>query len=112
MSIGILMTTHYVRTQDWGLRTTDGKRVVIKAVMRRSRELDIIQFLSSPSARSHSMNHCIPVLDIIEDDEIAFIVMEQWLAGFMDLPIRVGAIFEYSSLVANLPKRDLPGGKN
>ncbi|KAI3610441.1 other 1 protein kinase [Moniliophthora roreri] len=61
-----------------GLRTTDGKRVVIKAVTRRSRELDIIRFLSSPSARSHSMNHCIPVLDIIEDDEIAFIVMEQW----------------------------------
>ncbi|KAJ4000752.1 kinase-like domain-containing protein [Lentinula boryana] len=63
-----------------GTRIADGSKIMVKAVHRRSRELEIIRFLSSPAMRRHPMNHCIPVHDLIEvaEDNIAFIVMEQW----------------------------------
>ncbi|KAJ3903927.1 kinase-like domain-containing protein [Lentinula edodes] len=63
-----------------GIRIVDGTKVMVKAVHRESRELDIIRFLSSPAMRRQPMNHCIPVLDLIDvpEDDIAFIVMEQW----------------------------------
>ncbi|KAK0210795.1 kinase-like domain-containing protein [Desarmillaria ectypa] len=58
----------------------NGVKVVIKAVHCRSRELEVIRFLSTPPIREHKMNHCIPVLDlvVVPDDELAFIVMEEW----------------------------------
>ncbi|KAJ4487927.1 kinase-like domain-containing protein [Lentinula aciculospora] len=79
-----------------GIRS-DGNKVMIKAVHRGSRELDIIRFLCSPAMKHQPMNHCIresvlsttlaqrsifikavhDLIDVAEDD-IAFIVMEQW----------------------------------
>ncbi|KAJ7063326.1 kinase-like domain-containing protein [Mycena amicta] len=69
-----------------GKRASDGTRVVIKAVHRCSRELAVIRFLSSPLLRQDPMNHCIPILDIVEveDDNVAFIVMEQWSSQLID----------------------------
>lgn len=54
--------------------------VVVKAVHSRSREYDVVRYLSTPPVRNHPMNHCIPVLDLIEvpDDNMVFIVMEEW----------------------------------
>ncbi|KAK0450906.1 kinase-like domain-containing protein [Armillaria borealis] len=73
-----------------------GTKVVIKAVHCRSRELEVIRFLSTSPIREHQMNHCIrafkdpvlvprlmqpaAVLDlvVVPDDDLAFIVMEEW----------------------------------
>jgi len=69
-----------------GTRTCDETKVVIKAVHLRSREFAVIRFLSTPPLRDDPMNHCIPVLDLIEveDDDLAFIVMEQWSSQLID----------------------------
>ncbi|KAF9264651.1 kinase-like protein [Marasmius fiardii PR-910] len=61
-----------------GTRLCDGTKVMVKVVHRRSREFAIVRFLSTPPIRSHSMNHCIPVLDLVEEGELGFIIMEQW----------------------------------
>ncbi|KAJ3779279.1 kinase-like domain-containing protein [Lentinula raphanica] len=63
-----------------GNKIADGTKVMIKSVHRKSRELEIIRFLSSPAMRRQPMNHCIPIHDLIEivEDNIAFIVMEHW----------------------------------
>ncbi|PCH38059.1 kinase-like protein [Wolfiporia cocos MD-104 SS10] len=63
-----------------GSRCSDGAQVVIKAVNIRSREYEIVRYLSSPALRKHPMNHCIPVLAFIEvpQDNVVFIVMEEW----------------------------------
>ncbi|KAJ6496714.1 kinase-like domain-containing protein [Mycena vitilis] len=63
-----------------GTRTCDGTKVVVKAVNLRSREFAVIRLLSTPPLRDDPMNHCIPVLDLIklDDDDLGFIVMEQW----------------------------------
>ncbi|KII88468.1 hypothetical protein PLICRDRAFT_41629 [Plicaturopsis crispa FD-325 SS-3] len=68
-----------------GSRIQDGMRVVIKAVRLRSRELDVVRFLSTPPIRHEPMNHCIPVLDVIEipEDDLGIIVMEEWSAPLM-----------------------------
>ncbi|KAH9952227.1 kinase-like domain-containing protein [Amylocystis lapponica] len=77
-----------------GTRCATNEKVVIKAVHLRSREYDVVRYISSPPLRDHSMNHCIPVLDLIEvpDDNIAFIVMEEWwphLDAISDIPVPV-----------------------
>ncbi|KDQ60784.1 hypothetical protein JAAARDRAFT_67217 [Jaapia argillacea MUCL 33604] len=58
----------------------DGLKVVIKSVNLYSREFDIARRLSSPPLVNHPMNHCIPILDMIAvpEDELGFIVMEEW----------------------------------
>jgi len=63
-----------------GTRISDGRRVMVKAVHPGSREYDIIWTLSRPPLRDDPMNHTIPVLDLfkISNDDIAFIVMEEW----------------------------------
>ncbi|KAJ7449842.1 kinase-like domain-containing protein [Mycena latifolia] len=69
-----------------GTRVCDGAKVVVKAVHLHSRELSVIRFLSTPPLRQDPMNHCIPVLDLIEveEDNLAFIVMEQWSSQLID----------------------------
>lgn len=42
-----------------GKRLSDGLPIVIKAVHRRSRELEVITALSTPPLRDDPMNHCI-----------------------------------------------------
>ncbi|KAF9647589.1 hypothetical protein BDM02DRAFT_3074422, partial [Thelephora ganbajun] len=75
-----------------GKRLSDDLPIVIKAVNRRSRELEVITALSTPPLRDDPMNHCIPVLDIIHapldvphafsyspyQNQLSFIVMEEW----------------------------------
>ncbi|KJA27186.1 hypothetical protein HYPSUDRAFT_63450 [Hypholoma sublateritium FD-334 SS-4] len=63
-----------------GVRLSDSKRVVVKAVHFKSREYSVICELSRPPLSDDPMNHSIPVLDLFElaDDDIAFIVMEEW----------------------------------
>ncbi|KAJ7235480.1 kinase-like domain-containing protein [Mycena haematopus] len=67
-----------------GTRTCDGMKVVIKAVHLRSREFAVIRFLTT--LRDDPMNHCIPVLDLIEveEEDLCFIVMEQWSSQLID----------------------------
>ncbi|KAI9070383.1 hypothetical protein FKP32DRAFT_1558061 [Trametes sanguinea] len=76
-----------------GTQCSTGVKVVIKAVHLRSREYDIIRFISSKAVRSHPMNHCIPVLDLIEvpSDQLAFIVMAEWSQKLVsDSPCNLG----------------------
>ncbi|KAI0780837.1 kinase-like domain-containing protein [Trametes elegans] len=63
-----------------GTQCSTGMKVVIKAVHLLSREYDVIRFLSRPALRTDPMNHCIPILDLIEAprEKLAFIVMEEW----------------------------------
>ncbi|CAL1704456.1 unnamed protein product [Somion occarium] len=63
-----------------GTRCKDGTKVVIKAVHLRSREYDVVRYLSSPSLRNDPRNHLIPILDLIEvpKDDLVFMVMEEW----------------------------------
>ncbi|KAF7294917.1 Protein kinase domain-containing protein [Mycena indigotica] len=67
-----------------GSRTCDGLRVMVKAVHRWSREFRVICLLHC--LREDPMNHCIPILDLIEsdDDDVALIVMEQWSSQLID----------------------------
>ncbi|KAJ7632650.1 kinase-like domain-containing protein [Roridomyces roridus] len=77
-----------------GTRACDGLKVVIKAVHLQSHEFSVIQFLSMPPLRDDPMNHCIPVLDLIQlhEEKIAFIVMEQWSSQLIgdDIPCTLG----------------------
>ena len=67
-----------------GTRIKDDKRVIVKAVCARSRELSVIRLLSTAPLCDDPRNHTIPVFDIVEppDCDIAFIVMEEWSAQF------------------------------
>ncbi|KAH9484256.1 hypothetical protein JR316_0003736 [Psilocybe cubensis] len=63
-----------------GIRISDSKRVVVKAVHAGSREYSIVYKLSQPPFRNDPMNHTIPVLDqfTVPEDDMAFIIMEEW----------------------------------
>ncbi|KII93068.1 hypothetical protein PLICRDRAFT_378477 [Plicaturopsis crispa FD-325 SS-3] len=45
----------------------NGLRVAIKRVERKSNEVEIAKFLSSPTMRRQPLNHCVPILDIFSD---------------------------------------------
>ncbi|PPQ83325.1 hypothetical protein CVT25_003964 [Psilocybe cyanescens] len=68
-----------------GIRISDSKRVVVKAVHAGSREYSIVYKLSQPPFRNDPMNHTIPVLDQfkIPEDDMAFIVMEEWSSNLI-----------------------------
>ncbi|KAJ7080931.1 kinase-like domain-containing protein [Mycena belliarum] len=60
------------------IRIKDGKKVVMKRVKTKSKELEMIRFLSSEPMRADSRNHTIPVLDIINlphDPKVSLLVM-------------------------------------
>jgi len=63
-----------------GARISDGKKVMVKAAHKHSRELDVIRVLSTPPLRYDSRNHTIPVLDLVEipKQDVVLIVMEEW----------------------------------
>lgn len=85
-------------------------KVMIKAVHRDSRELDIVRYLSAPAQRRDPMNHCIrelsrqivmqaelrknvAILDLIDTphDDLCFIVMEEWSRNmFPEAPVTLG----------------------
>ncbi|KAG8217531.1 kinase-like protein [Butyriboletus roseoflavus] len=59
---------------------TTGMKLMVKAVNRLGREVQNVRHMSSSHLRRDPMNHCIPVLDVIDVyiDGICFIVMEEW----------------------------------
>lgn len=87
---------------------------MVKAVHRDSRELDIVRYLSAPAQQCDPMNHCIrklpkqivefyspsknpAILDLIDapQDNLCFIVMEEWSANmFPAAPISPGCLME------------------
>ena len=50
-------------------RVSDGKLVLMKRVKLASEEVKIASFLSSEELRRDPRNHCVPILDIIVDDQ-------------------------------------------
>ncbi|KAI1795789.1 kinase-like domain-containing protein [Ganoderma leucocontextum] len=81
-----------------GTQCSTGVKVVIKAVHLNSREYDVIRQLSCPALRNHPMNHCIPVLDLVEvfKDALAFIVMEEWPAPLTtSVPANLGEYLNF-----------------
>ncbi|EIN07341.1 hypothetical protein PUNSTDRAFT_71694 [Punctularia strigosozonata HHB-11173 SS5] len=63
-----------------GRAVRDGARIVVKAVHLRSREFDIVKYITSPPHSKDPLNHCIPIRDLIEipADSVGLIVMEEW----------------------------------
>ncbi|KAI9063419.1 hypothetical protein FKP32DRAFT_1572053 [Trametes sanguinea] len=59
-------------------RVSDGKLVYIKRISSDSQELRILSFLSSEDMRRDPRNHCVPILDVLQDPsepETSYIVM-------------------------------------
>lgn len=48
-------------------RVSDGKPVFLKLIPRSSPEIEIGRLLASPTLQNDPRNHCIPVLDILDD---------------------------------------------
>ena len=48
---------------------SDGKLVLLKRVASGCMEVKIASYFSSPEMRSDPRNHCIPVLDIVPDQD-------------------------------------------
>ncbi|PPQ76009.1 hypothetical protein CVT24_006540 [Panaeolus cyanescens] len=63
-----------------GARDKHGRDVVIRIVSgpQRSRELEVLQRLTSPSALRDPRNITIPILDWLKFDGLVFIVMPRW----------------------------------
>ncbi|KAI0643664.1 hypothetical protein C8Q79DRAFT_976044 [Trametes meyenii] len=59
-------------------RIVDNKLVLFKRVRTDSPELSVALFLSNPENRSNPRNHCIPILEILQDPEdetLSYIIM-------------------------------------
>ncbi|KAH9946418.1 uncharacterized protein BXZ73DRAFT_73176 [Epithele typhae] len=52
-----------------GRRISDGKHIMFKKVKTSSSELEIATYFSSESLRKDPSNHCVPILDVIVDEE-------------------------------------------
>ena len=72
----MLIAEQHTETID-ASRVSDGKRVMIKKLVKGSRELEIAQVFSSEELAKDSRNHCVPILDVFssDDDNLDFIVM-------------------------------------
>lgn len=101
----------------------DGLRVAIKRVKRKTDEVEIAKFLSSPTLRCHPLNHCVPILDVFHDPVNpgrTYIVMpllrpfdDPTFAHVSEVVDFVGQTLEVGVLVPELPVYDvthvLPG---
>ncbi len=78
-------------------RLSDGRLVMIKKVVRNSEEVRITTYLSSEDLREDPRNHCVPVLDVLDDPEdptVSFMVMH-FLRRIDDVEFdTVGSIFD------------------
>ncbi|RDX53006.1 hypothetical protein OH76DRAFT_62200 [Lentinus brumalis] len=78
-------------------RLSDGKLVMIKKVVRDSQEVRIATYFSSDALRDDPRNHCVPVLDVLddlEDPSLSFMVMP-FLRRIHDVEFdTVGSIFD------------------
>lgn len=69
MSIVIHLTTGQTSLCD--AYTEDGTRVMIKEIGRNDEESRIARMLSSEQLQGDPRNHCIPILDVIDDPDDA-----------------------------------------
>ncbi|KIM65301.1 hypothetical protein SCLCIDRAFT_1212469 [Scleroderma citrinum Foug A] len=55
-------------------------KLIVKAVHLLSRERSIARYMSSSVLRRDPMNHCIPILGLLDvpSDGLCFIIMEEW----------------------------------
>ncbi|CDO69424.1 hypothetical protein BN946_scf184791.g19 [Trametes cinnabarina] len=77
------------------VRISDRSLVAIKVVKSREQELQIAQFLSS---LQHTSNHCVPVLDVLEDplDTSQSLVVMQYLRPWNDPEfVMVGDVVDF-----------------
>lgn len=105
------------------IRVSDGTLVYIKRVRTDSQELRILSYLSSDTLRLDPRNHCVPLLDAIQDPadpDTTFMVMP-YLRYITSPPFEVvGDVLEcidqilevrhcpsFLSLALTLPCRDL-----
>ena len=59
-------------------RANDNLLVCIKRVSTKTHEVETAMLFSQPALRSDPRNHCIPILDVIPDEQdeyIAYLVM-------------------------------------
>ena len=60
------------------VRLADGKRVFLKRLRRDHEEIAISKFFSEGDKASDERNHCVPILDYLEDESLpgyGFLVM-------------------------------------
>jgi len=79
---GEILRTHLVDAY-----TDDGRDVFIKRISRNGEEIRIAQMLCTEELRADPRNHCVPVLEVIDDpddDTISYMVMP--LLRNADLP--------------------------
>ena len=60
------------------VRLADGKRVFLKRLRRGRSEIAIARFFSEGDKASDERNHCVPILDYLEDESLpgyGFLVM-------------------------------------
>jgi len=58
--------------------TDEGKDVIIKRIVRSGEEIRIAQMLTTKELRADPRNHCVPVIEVIDDpddDSISYMVM-------------------------------------
>ncbi|KAL5530908.1 hypothetical protein ACEPAG_3784 [Sanghuangporus baumii] len=66
----------HAKTMD-ATRTSDGKRIKMKKLLKGSKELEIARFFSSEDMSRDPRNHCVPVLDVFSEEgsPLEFMVM-------------------------------------
>ncbi|KAI0767251.1 kinase-like domain-containing protein [Fomes fomentarius] len=80
-----------------GKRLSDGKLILFKRVASDSQEVYIASYLSSEELRKDPRNHCVPILDVLQDPHepsISFLVMP--FLRYIDQPEfdTIGSILE------------------
>ncbi|KAL6303405.1 hypothetical protein BKA93DRAFT_341682 [Sparassis latifolia] len=80
------------------VREADGGLVALKSVEKGGNEVHIAQYLSSPELRSHPMNHCVPIVDVLPDpiDPKASILIMLYVRPFNDPEFgAIGEVVEF-----------------
>ena len=67
-------------------RISDDKLVLIKQVVTGCQEEKIACFLSSPEMLQDPRNHCVPILDVVEDEDPTYSFMVMPFLRYVDDP--------------------------
>ncbi|KAF9649332.1 kinase-like protein, partial [Thelephora ganbajun] len=97
---GEILKTHLVDAY-----TDEGKCVCIKRVLRNDEEPRIAQMLSTKELRADPRNHCVPIIEVIDDpddDSVSYMVMP--LLRMADLPP-----FQYVKEIVDFMDQTLEG---
>ncbi|KDR85782.1 hypothetical protein GALMADRAFT_234858 [Galerina marginata CBS 339.88] len=75
---------HASSTRIFPATNASGQDVVIKVIAddTLSYELQIMQYLNTPEARSDPRNHTIPIIEFLEFGKFTFVVMPRWGQAF------------------------------